>query len=464
MPNLSNYAMRDVEALLHPTTNLATHRTAGPLILDRAEGVYVWDTSGKRYIEGLAGLWCTGLGYGNQELVEAAREQMSKLSFTHLFGGRSHEPAIALAEKLKELSPAPASKVFYTNSGSEANDTQIKLAWYYNNACGKPKKKKIISRMRAYHGVTIATASLTGLPIFHADFDLPMQRVLHVDCPHYWRHAEPGETEEDYATRLAGTLDELIQREGPETVAAFIAEPVMGAGGVIPPPRTYFEKVQSVLDRYDISMIADEVICGFARTGKWFGSQTFGIRPDTITVAKAITSAYVPLGAVTVSDTVYEALVDESKKLGVFAHGFTYSGHPVACAVALKTLEIYERVNIVGHVQRVAPVFQLRLKALGDHPLVGEARGVGLLAGLELVKSKATKESFDPRQGVGPKVVALAQEEGLICRAIAGDTVALCPPLVIDGAEINQMFDALSRALDRTVDWLSKEHDVRPGA
>jgi 4-aminobutyrate--pyruvate transaminase len=457
MTTLSNFAMRDVETILHPATNLAKHRTTGPLVVDRAEGIYVWDTDGKRYIEGLAGLWCTSLGYGNQELVEAAREQMSKLSFTHLFGGRSHEPAIALAEKLKELVPAPASKIFFTAAGSEANDTQIKLAWYYNNARGLTKKKKIISRMRAYHGVTIATASLTGLPVFHEDFDLPMARVLHTDCPHYWRNAEPGETEEEFATRLADSLEELIQREGPDTVAAFIAEPVMGAGGVLVPPRTYFEKSQAVLQRHDVAMIADEVICGFGRTGNWFGSQTFNIMPDSMTMAKAITSAYMPLGAITVSEPVYQALLDESRKLGVFAHGFTYSGHPVSCAVAVKTLEIYERMNIVRHVQNVSPVFQMRLKALDDHPLVGETRGVGLIGGVELVKNKATKESFDIRQGVGAKVVSLAEEEGLICRAVGGDSIAICPPLVIDGAEVNQLFDALGRALDRADSWVRAE-------
>jgi len=460
-PQLTNFQARDVETLLHPTTNLATHRINGPLVLDRAEGVHVWDTTGKRYIEGLAGLWCTGLGYGNTELVEAAREQMTRLSFTHLFGGRSHEPAIALAEKIKEISPAPTSKVFFASSGSEANDTQIKLAWYYNNARGKTRKKKIISRMRAYHGVTIATASLTGLPIFHADFDLPMARILHTDCPHYWRGAEPGETEEEFATRLARTLEQLIEREDPDTIAAFIAEPVQGAGGVIVPPKGYFQKIQAILKRHDIALIADEVICGFGRTGNWFGSQTFDIAPDTITVAKAITSAYMPLAAITVPEPVYEALVDESRKLGVFAHGFTYSGHPVACAVANKAIEIYQRTDIVGHVRRVAPVFQTRLAALADHPLVGEARGVGLIGGLELVRDKRIKESFEPARGVGPKVVAFAQDEGLICRAVGGDTVALCPPLVIDGAEINAMFDSLGRALDRAAVWLAAEHGIR---
>ena len=457
MATLTNFAARDVEALLHPTTNLASHRQTGPLILDRAEGVHVWDSSGKKYIEGLAGLWCTGLGYGNQELVEAAREQMSRLSFTHLMGGRSHEPAIELAEKLKGMVPCPTSKIFFTSSGSEANDTQIKLAWYYNNARGKPKKKKIVSRVRAYHGVTIASASLTGLPLFHADFDLPIAGFVHTSTPHYWRNGQPGESEEDFATRMAADLEALILKEGPDTVAAFIAEPVMGAGGVIVPPKGYYEKMQAVLSKYDVLMIADEVICGFARTGEMWGSETMGIRPDTISMAKAITSAYVPLGAITVSEPCYQALVDESRKLGVFAHGFTYSGHPVACAVANKTLEIYDRIDIVARVKRVQPVFEKRLAALADHPLVGEARGRGLLAGIELVKDKKTKQSFDARQGVGNRCVVFAQEEGLIVRSVAGDVIAVCPPLVISADEVNEVFDALSKALDRTLDWVRRE-------
>ena len=371
--------------------------------------------------------------------------------------GRSHEPAIALAEKIKALSPVPASKVFFTNSGSEANDTQIKIAWYYNNARGQPKRKKIIARHKSYHGTTIATASLSGLAVFHADFDLPMARILHTDTPHYGKNAEAGETEADYASRLARNLEDLIEREGPDTVAAFIAEPVMGAGGVLIPPATYFEKVQAVLAKHGIAFIADEVICGFARTGRWWGSETFGIKPTTITMAKAVTSAYVPMGALTVPEDVYQALVEASGKHGVFAHGFTYSGHPLACAVALKAIEIYERIKIVDHVQRVAPIFQLRLKALADHPLVGEARGVGLIGALELVKDKRARQGFEPKLGVGAKAAQLAEEEGVLCRAVAGDNLALCPPLIIDGAEINALFDCVARALDRTEAWARKE-------
>ncbi len=455
MQQLTNSANRDIEGLLHPTTNLQAHRTQGPLIVESAKGVYVTDTQGKQYLEGLAGLWCTGLGYGNEELVETAKRQMEQLSFQHLFGGRSHEPAIELAERLKAMSPAPTSKVFFTSSGSEANDTQVKLTWYLNNARGKTKKKKIISRQRGYHGVSIASGSLTGLPLFHADFDLPMSRVHHAACPHFWRNGEAGESEEDFATRMADELEAQILAENPDEVAAFVAEPLQGAGGVILPPKTYFEKVNAVLEKYEIRCIIDEVICGFGRTGNWFGSETFGCKPDTISVAKAITSAYVPLGAVTVSEDDYDALLDSSRTHGMFAHGFTYSGHPLACAVANKTLEIYERDDIVGHVRRMAPVFQLRLNALADHPLVGEARGIGLICGLELVADKQTKASFPASKGVGAKVVSFAEDEGLICRAIGGDTVALCPPLIINGAQINEAFDKLTRALDRAADWLA---------
>lgn len=454
---LTNSEMRDVEVLLHPATNLAAHRENGPLILDRGDGIHVYDDKGKPYIEGLAGLWCTSLGYGNKELIDAASEQMSRLSFTHLFGSRSHEPAIELAEKLKEIVPIPASKIFFTSSGSEANDTQVKLAWYYNNARGKPKKKKIIGRVRGYHGVTVAASSMTGIPVYHADFDVPLPGFLHADCPHYYKSGEPGETEADFATRMASSLEALIEREGPDTIAAFIAEPVQGAGGVIIPPETYFEKVQAILKRHDIAFIADEVICGFGRTGNMFGSETFGMQPDTITMAKAITSAYMPLGAVTVTGDMFQAFVAESKKLGVFAHGFTYSGHPVAAAVAVKTLEIYQRMDIVSHVRSVTPTFQRRLHELGNHPLVGNARSVGLIGALELVRDKTSKDSFAPSDGVGAKTVEFAQEEGLLCRAVGGDNVALCPPLIIKEAEIDVMFDALSKALDKTADWVTKE-------
>ena len=349
MPPLSNLAVRDVETLVHPYTNLARFRDDGPLVIERGQGVYVYDSTGKRYIEGMAGLWCTALGYGNEELVEAAAVQMRKLSFAHLFTGKSHDPAIELGEKLKEIAPVPISKVFLCGSGSEANDTQVKLVWYLNNARGKPQKKKIISRIKAYHGVTIAAASLTGLPGNHRDFDVPLPGFLHAGCPHYYRHAKNGETEEEFASRLADELDELIIRQGPNTVAAFIAEPVMGAGGVIVPPPTYFQKVMAVCAKHDVFVISDEVICGFGRLGDCL--QRHGRRNRMPTIGEAVT----------------------------------------------------EGANLVA--------------------LVGEARGLGLIGGVELVADKASKRSFNPQHGVGAMAVRFAEEEGLIVRAVIGDVL-----------------------------------------
>ena len=453
---LTNLQTRDVETLVHPYTNLDTHRRVGPLVLERGKGVYLYDTEGKPYLEGMAGLWCTSLGYGNEELVETAREQMMKLPFTHLFGGKSHDPAIELAEKLKEMAPIPVSKVFFGASGSDANDTQIKLVWYYNNALGRPKKKKIIARLKGYHGVTIASASLTGLPNNHIDFDLPIQNILHTSCPHHYRFGMEGETEEEFATRLAHELEELILKEGPETVAAFIAEPVGGAGGVITPPKGYYEKIQPVLKKYDVLFIADEVITGFGRLGTMFGSSTMNMQPHTMSLAKAITSAYFPLSAVLIPDFMYEAMIDESKKIGVFGHGFTYSGHPVGTAIGVKTMEIYQRDNIVGHVQKLIPLFWKHLDALREHPLVGEVRGKGLVAGLEIVADKASKKSFEAKQAIGAKLNMMAQEEGLIVRNM-GDTVAVCPPLVISEGEIEELFAKLGKAFDRAEDYVRAE-------
>lgn len=451
---LSNLAARDVETLIHPYTQLAAFRETGPLVLERGEGVFVYDVEGKPYLEGMAGLWCTSLGYSNRELAEAAYEQMLKLPFQHLFSGRSHDPAIELAEKLKEIAPVPISKVMFTSSGSEANDSQIKLVWYYNNARGRPAKKKIIARRKGYHGVTVATASLTGLPANHADFDLPIANILHASCPHHYRFAHEGESEDEFSTRLAAELEEQILSEGPKTVAAFIAEPVMGAGGAIVPPEGYFPKIQAVLAKYDVMLIADEVICGFGRLGEMFGSTAVGMVPDTISVAKAITSAYMPLGAVMISEDMYQAMLDESRKIGTFGHGFTYSGHPTACAVALKTLEIYARDRIVEKARDKAPHFQKRVAELRDHPLVGEARGIGLIAGLELVADKATKRQYDPKEGVAARAIGFAQQEGLILRSLLGDRIAICPPLIISPEEIDMLFDRLTRALDRTLDWI----------
>ncbi|HRX36475.1 MAG TPA: aminotransferase [Aestuariivirga sp.] len=453
---LSNMAVRDIETVIHPYTNLARHRETGPLILNEGRGIYLYDDNGKRYIEGLAGLWCTALGYGNEEIVDAAAQAMRKVSFTHAFSGKSHDGVIELSEKLKEIAPVPASKVLFGTSGSEANDMQIKLTWYYNNARGKPEKKKIISRMRAYHGVTIATASLTGLPWVHNDFDVPINRILHTSCPHYYRYGQEGETEEEFATRMAEDLEAMILKEGPETVAGFIAEPIMGAGGVLVPPRGYFDKIQPILETYDIRFIADEVICGFGRTGNWFGTTTMGMKPHSISMAKAITSAYFPLSALTIEEDLYQAMLDESRKLGTFGHGFTYTAHPVGCAVALKTIEIYQRDKIMEHAAKVSPVFQSRLARLGEHPLVGETRGVGLIGAIELVADKASKRSFAPKHMIGAATIKMMEENGVILRNIQ-DSIAFCPPLIITTDEIHDMFDRVEKGLDQMEAHVKKE-------
>jgi len=454
--NSSTNAERDVANVLHPLTDLATFKERGPLIIERGEGIYVYDEQGREYIEGISGLWCAALGFSESELVEAAHEQMKKLPFYHSFMGRSTLPGIALAERLVAMAPFDASKVFFVNSGSEANDTQIKLIWHYNNAIGRPQKKKIISRQKAYHGSTIGAGSLTGLPAFHEDFDLPIANILHTDCPNYYHNAEPGESEEAYSTRLAANLDDLIQREGPDTVAAFIAEPVMAAGGLLPPPATYFAKVQEVLRRYDILFIADEVVTGFCRTGNMFGCETFAIQPDTMSLAKQLSSAYLPIAAVVIPEFMYEAFVDQSRKLGVFAHGMTYGGHPVTAAVALRTMELIEERDILKHVRSVIPTFEKRINDLADHPLIGNTRTAGLLGAVEIVADKPSKRPFDPDRTVGKYCASACESEGLMARAF-GDTMGLCPPLIITESEINEMFDRLTRALDRTDAMVAKE-------
>jgi len=455
---LTNSQTRDVEALIHPYTNLARHREVGPVILERGKGVYVFDSHGRDYIDAMAGLWCVSLGYNEERLVEAAAKQMRHLPYSHIFAGRSHEPAIELAEKLKEVAPFTASKVFFANSGSEANDTQVKLAWYFWNAKGKPQKKKIISRTKGYHGVTLVSASLTGLPNNHRAFDLPFAGILHTDCPHAYRNAQPGESDDEFAARLAANLEALIEREGPDTIAAFIAEPVMGAGGVIIPPATYFDRIQPILAKHDILFIDDEVICGFGRTGNYWGAQTFNMRPHTLSCAKALSSAYLPISAMLLHDEMYEAMLDQSRAIGTFGHGYTYSAHPVAAAVAIETLKIYEERNIIAHVRRVAPHFLKRLRRLREHPLVGEAEGVGLLGGVELVADKATKRSFPADKAVAMNCAVFAQEEGIFTRGMLSDRLGFCPPLIITEAEIDEMFDRFTRALDKTEAWVRREN------
>ena len=446
---------RDIGSQIHPFTNLVQHEEHGPLIIEKGDGIYVEDLEGNRYIEGLAGLWCTSLGFDNERLVRAAAAQMRKLPYCHAFFHRASMPSIELAERLLELMPVPMARVWFANSGSEANDHMVKFVWYFNNARGKPEKKKIIARENGYHGICVSSGSLTGMPLMHDGFDLPIRNILHTGSPHFYRHGAPGESEEAFAARRAEELERLILDEGPETVAAFVAEPIMGAGGVIVPPRGYFREVQKVLRKYDVLMVADEVICGFHRTGRPFGCDTFGIEPDIMVVAKQLSSAYLPISAVIVNEKVWGPMRDFSDRQGMFATGFTYGGHPVAAAVALETLNIYDETDIAGHVSRVAPVAQERLAALADHPIVGEARGRGLMGAVELVRDKETRENFGPE--VGSYCSDACLERGLILRAAAGASVALCPPLIITEDEIQQLFDRLEQALDDTWSHVRKE-------
>lgn len=447
---------RDRSALIHPMTDLVRHKEEGPLVIDRGDGVFVYDDDGKRYIEGVSGLWSITLGFGQDRLAEAAYRQMKQLPSYHMFRFKSHMPGIELAERLLEMAPVAFSKVFFANSGSEAADTAMKLVWYYNNAIGRPAKKKIIGRIGGYHGVTIASGSLTGLARNHTDFDLPIDRVLHTDCPHHWRFGQPGESEEDFATRLADSLEQLILREGPDTVAAFFAEPVLGSGGVIIPPRTYFAKIQAVLKRYDVLLVADEVICGFGRLGAMFGSELFGMEPDMMTCAKGLSSGYLPISALLISEPIWQACLSESDKVGVFGHGFTYSGHPVCAAVALETLKIYDEMDIVGRVKAMAPRLQEGLQAFAFHPLVGEVRGIGLVAALEIVRDKAKKESFDPKASIGLFIERRCQEHGVILRAL-GDALTIAPPLIVNEAEIDEILRVVGLALDETLDHVRRE-------
>ncbi len=448
----NSLAARDIAYNIHPYTNLRMHEEKGPLVITGGEGIYVKDDDGKEYIEGLAGLWCTSLGFSNKRLVEAARRQMDAMPYSHQFAHRSTEPVIDLAEKLMGIAPKPLQKAFFVNSGSEAIDTAIKLIWYYNNARGKPEKKRIIARRRAYHGITVAAGHLTGLPYARAGFDLPMSdRFFHVTPPTFYREGLPGESEDAFTDRLAQEVETLIQALGPDTVAAFVAEPVQGAGGVLVPPADYFRKIQPILKKYDVLMVADEVICGFGRTGQMFGCNTFGIEPDLMTVAKQLSSAYLPIAGLLMREAFYDVLADQTQKLGVLGMGYTYGGHPAAAAVALETLKIYEEDDVLGHVQSISPRFMERLRQLGDHPLVGEARGVGLIGALEIVADKGTRAQYPVAAKAAAIVAGHCQARGLILRPLPGDVVGICPPLIITEQEIDKLFDRLGQALDDTL-------------
>ncbi|MEN9774233.1 MAG: hypothetical protein RL322_1303 [Pseudomonadota bacterium] len=450
-------ARRDMAHHLHPYTNPRTLERDGPLVITRGEGVYVYDEQGRPYLEAMSGLWCAALGFSEERLVRAAERQLRTLPYYHSFSGKAPGVVADLAERLVSVAPEPirgTGHVIFAASGSESNDTAYKLVRYYNNARGRPNKKKIIARVKGYHGVTLAAASLSGMPAMHAQFDLPLPDTVRVSAPHAYQFARPGESDQAFVARLADELEQTILREGVETVAAFIAEPVQGAGGVLIPPPGYFEAIQTVLRRYDVLLIADEVICGFGRLGHWFGSDHYGRQPDLMTVAKALTGAYVPMSALMIADHVYQVIADQGARLGALSHGYTYAGHPVACAVALEALSIYQERDVIGQASETGRYLQQAIAALAHHPLVGEARGVGMIGAIELAAEPAARRPFDPSLAVGAYLVSRAQAHGVILRAMAGDVIAFSPPLIISTAQIDQMMDVVRRALDETLDWV----------
>lgn len=455
-PRPLDLAQRDLDYIVHPYTNFKANETSGPFIIDRGEGVYVYDADGRRYLEGLAGLWSTSLGFSEPRLAEAAARQFARLPYSQIFAGRSHEPGILLAEELVRITPDGLNHVLFANSGSEANDAAVKIVWYYNNQIGRKAKKKLVGRYFGYHGVTVASGSLTGLAPVHADFDMPLDRMVHADAPSFYHFAKGDETVEQFVERLGQNLEDLIQREGPENIAAFIAEPVMGAGGVIVPPPGYFERIEPILKKHDILFIVDEVITGFARTGEMFASYTYNLKPDMMTLAKALSSSYLPISALMMTDKIYQAISDGSAKNGAFAHGVTYAAHPVCAAVALETLAIYKERNIVDHVKKVSPRLQNGLAELQNHPLIGETRGVGLIGAVELTQSKKDRKPFDAKTGITGYVQARAVHHGVILRNVR-DAIAICPPLIITEDEIEELLQGLHRALDDGLDHARKQ-------
>lgn len=441
---------------VHSNTDLDKHSKEGPTVFTRGQGIRIFDAAGRAYIEGVSGLWCAGLGFDERRLADAAYRQLTTLPYYHNFQGRTPDITIRLAERLTGLAPAGLRRVLFATSGSEANDTAVKLAWYYHNALGEPRKKKIIARRFGYHGVTIASGSMTNLTAINGGFDLPVSGFIHTACPDHLRFAQPGESQEQFASRLAAELDALIVAEGPDTVAAFIAEPIMGVGGVIIPPNTYFPKIQAVLRKHGVLLIADEVICGFGRTGKMFGSELFGIEPDFMTVGKQLTSAYFPLSALFMNERIFDVVRAESGRRGTFGHGFTYSGHPVGAAVALEVLDIYAERNILGHVVEVGSVLHARLASLREHPLVAQVRGVGMLAAVQLAASREPLRFFESTQGVGRRLLAHAMDAGLILRVLQNDTIAIAPPLVTTQAQVHEIVDIFESVLERVAS------EVRP--
>ena len=447
-PRLSDAALRDQRSQFHPFTSITDLMADGPTVMASGSGIRVRDVDGNEYLDGMAGLWCVNLGYGRKEISDAIARQSERLSFFHTFNGMTSDVVAECAEELLKRAPVPMSRVFFGASGSDANETQLKLVWYYNNLRGKPEKKKIIARWNSYHGSGVATASLTGLPGMHTLFDLPKGPILHVSAPYYYRNAPEGMSERDFSRKLAKELEDLIEREGGDTIAAFFAEAVMGAGGLIPPPEGYFEEITPILKKHDILLIADEVVSGFGRLGTYWGSQSYGYEPDLITSAKGVTSGYFPMSVCFISPKVWDVIEEAAGRAGLFGHGYTYSAHPVGAAAALAALKLIDDLKIVDNVADVGPYMQNALKdRLGQHAHVGDIRGKGLMLGIELVQDRGTKETFPMANRTGRQVLNAAASRGLITRAL-GDTLVFAPPLVINRAEVDELVDKFALAVE----------------
>jgi L-2,4-diaminobutyrate transaminase len=463
--DISAIAQLDRSNVLHPLTQLkdyASGKLGDPTIVTGGKGIRIEDAQGRTYIDGFAGLYCVNIGYGRTEIAEAISQQAYKLAYYHSYAAHTTEPLAILSDRLVRMAPGKASKVFFGLSGSDANETQAKLVWYYNNLRGQPKKKKIISRQRGYHGCSVVAASMTGLSFFHDNMDLPIPGILHTGAPHYYWGAEAGETEEDFSRRRAAELEELMVREGPETIGAFIAEPVLGTGGIIPPPAGYWREIQAVLRRYDVLLIADEVICGFGRAGADFGSMLYDIEPDLITVAKGLTSGYAPLSGAIVGERVYAVMEEAADRIGVFSHGYTYAGHPISVAAANAVLDVFEKENLTQRAKTVGAHLQKRLKErFAQLEIVGEVRGVGLLGAVEFVADRHTKRRFDGQLKVGPRISKAARDRGLIARAMPhGDILGFAPPLVVSESEIDEIVELAYQATKQVVDELAKEKAI----
>ncbi|QFT84017.1 Taurine--pyruvate aminotransferase [Halomonas sp. THAF12] len=454
---------RDRKVTFHASTHLRdfAHGDAPGRVITGGKGINIVDKDGREFIDGFAGLYCVNIGYGRTEVAEAIYQQALEMSYYHTYVGHSNEPQIALSEKILELAGPGMSKVYYGMSGSDANETQLKIVRYYNNVLGRPQKKKVISRMRGYHGSGIATGSLTGLKAFHDQFDLPMDGILHTEAPYYYHRAaeQEGMTEREFSRHCAARLEEMILAEGPDTVAAFIGEPVLGTGGIVPPPEGYWDAIQAVLDKYDVLLIADEVVCGFGRIGADFGSHHYGIKPDLMTTAKGLTSAYQPLSAVIVGDRVWRVLEQGTGEYGPIGHGWTYSGHALGCAAGLANLAIIEREGLTANAAETGAYLQERMAAtFGDHPIVGQARGVGMLASLEFSADPEKRAHFDPSLKVAPRIAAAALEENLIARAMPqGDILGFAPPLVATRDEVDEIIARTERAVNKVTDELTRE-------